>query len=110
MACVAAASRMLSHCLHPGAMVVVESTSYRGTTQEQVRARLEDGSGLVACTDFHLGYSPERIDPGNRTWTPATTPKIVSDIDHDSLSAVENFYRGIVDKTVAVSSPRGRAG
>jgi len=84
----------------------VESTSYPGTTQEQVLRWLEDGSGLAAGTDFHLGYSPERVDPGNRTWTLATTPKIVSGIDDASLAAVEGFYRGIVESTVPVSSPR----
>src|SRR6266705_2044990 len=106
LACVEAASRTLARYLRPGATVIVESTSYPGTTQEQVRAWLEDGSGLVAGPDFHLGYSPERIDPGNRTWTLATTPKIVSGIDADSLAAVQAFYRGIADLTVAVSSPR----
>jgi UDP-N-acetyl-D-glucosamine dehydrogenase len=100
------ASRTLSRYLRPGATVIVESTSYPGTTQEQVLPWLEDGSGLVAGADFHVGYSPERIDPGNRTWTLATTPKIVSGIDDASLAAVESFYRGIVDQIVAVSSPR----
>jgi UDP-N-acetyl-D-glucosamine dehydrogenase len=100
------ASRTLSRYLRRGATVIVESTSYPGTTQEQVLAWLEDGSGLAAGTDFHLGYSPERIDPGNRTWTLASTPKIVSGIDDASLAAVEDFYRGIVAQTVAVSSPR----
>jgi UDP-N-acetyl-D-glucosamine dehydrogenase len=103
---VEAASRTLSRYLRPGATVIVESTSYPGTTQEQVLAWLEDGSGLMAGTDFRLGYSPERIDPGNRTWTLASTPKIVSGIDDASLAAVEDFYRGIADRTVAVSSPR----
>jgi UDP-N-acetyl-D-glucosamine dehydrogenase len=103
---VEAASRTLSRYLRPGATVIVESTSYPGTTQEQVFAWLEDGSGLVAGADFHLGYSPERIDPGSRTWTLATTPKIVSGIDDASLAAVEDFYRGIVARTVPVSSPR----
>jgi UDP-N-acetyl-D-glucosamine dehydrogenase len=103
---VKAASRTLSRYLRPGATVIVESTSYPGTTQEQVLTWLETGSGLVAGADFHLGYSPERIDPGNRTWTLATTPKIVSGIDDASLAAVEAFYRDIVASTVAVSSPR----
>ena len=103
---VEAASRTLSRYLRPGATVIVESTSYPGTTQEQVLAWLEDGSGLAAGADFHLGYSPERIDPGNRTWTLASTPKIVSGINDASLAAVEDFYRGIVARTVAVSSPR----
>jgi UDP-N-acetyl-D-glucosamine dehydrogenase len=106
LAYVEAASRTLSRYLRPGSTVILESTSYPGTTQEQVLAWLEEGSGLVAGTDFYLGYSPERIDPGNRSCTLATTPKIVSGIDDGSLAAVESFYRGIVDRTVAVSSPR----
>src|ERR1700679_501138 len=106
LAYVEAASLTLSHYLRPGATVIVESTSYPGTTQEQVLTWLEDGSGLTAGADFHLGYSPERIDPGNATWTLATPPKIVSGIDAGSLAAVEAFYRGIVEKTVPVSSPR----
>jgi UDP-N-acetyl-D-glucosamine dehydrogenase len=101
-----AASRMLARFLRPGATVIVESTSYPGTTQEQVLPWLEDGSGLAAGTDFYLGYSPERIDPGNSTWTLTTTPKIVSGIDDGSLAAVQAFYDGVVDRTVPVSSPR----
>jgi UDP-N-acetyl-D-glucosamine dehydrogenase len=103
---VEAASRTLARHLRRGATVILESTSYPGTTQEQVATWLEEGSGLVAGTDFRLGYSPERIDPGNRTWTLANTPKIVSGIDGDSLTAVQDFYAGIVARTVAVSSPR----
>jgi len=103
---VEAASRTLARYLRPGATVIVESTSYPGTTQEQVQPWLEDGSGLTAGPDFHLGYSPERIDPGNATWTLATTPKVVSGIDAASLAAVQDFYHGVVDATVPVSSPR----
>jgi UDP-N-acetyl-D-glucosamine dehydrogenase len=103
---VEAASRTLARHLRPGATVIVESTSYPGTTQDHVLPWLENGSGLAAGPDFHLGYSPERIDPGNRTWTLATTPKIVSGIDEASLKAVQAFYTGIVERTVPVSSPR----
>ena len=87
---VEAASRALACYLRRGATVIVESTSYPGTTQEQVLGWLEEGSGLPRGP-IYLGYSPERIDPGNRTWTLAETPKIVSGIDDDSLSAVQAF-------------------
>ncbi len=103
---VEAAACTLASFLRPGSTVIVESTSYPGTTQEHVQSWLEDGSGLTAGRDFHLGYSPERIDPGNATWTLVSTPKIVSGIDDGSLKAIQDFYNTIVNKTVAVSSPR----
>jgi UDP-N-acetyl-D-glucosamine dehydrogenase len=56
--------------------------------------------------DFHLGYSPERIDPGNSTWTLVTTPKIVSGVDDASLTAIQAFYDTLVEKTIPVASPR----
>ena len=96
----------LARYLRPGATVIVESTTYPGTTQELVAPLLEDGSGLFAGTDFHLGYSPERIDPGNTTWTLVNTPKIVSGIDEASLESVRDFYNTIVETTVPVASPR----
>jgi UDP-N-acetyl-D-glucosamine dehydrogenase len=67
---------------------------------------LEEGSGLSAGRDFHLGYSPERIDPGNDTWQLHNTPKVVSGIDGPSLEAVEAFYGRLVESTVAVSGTR----
>ncbi len=100
------AARTLARYLRPGATVVIESTSYPGTTQETVQPLLEEGSGLLAGRDFHLGFSPERIDPGNVTWTLVSTPKIVSGIDADSLRVIKEFYDTIVDRTVPVSSPR----
>ena len=103
---VESASRSLARHVRPGSTVIVESTSYPGTTQEKVLPWLEDGSGLTAGTDFYLGYSPERIDPGNTTWTLETTPKIVSGVNAESLAAIERFYAGLVERTVPVSSPR----
>ncbi|MGB8650866.1 MAG: nucleotide sugar dehydrogenase [Mycobacteriales bacterium] len=103
---VEAAAQTLSQHLRPGALVVLESTSYPGTTEEVVGPILQAGSGLRAGTDFFLGYSPERIDPGNKTWGLENTPKIISGIDHHSLERVRQFYDQIVSRTVAVPSPR----
>ncbi|GAA2045826.1 nucleotide sugar dehydrogenase [Streptomyces cheonanensis] len=95
-----AAGGMLAAHLRPGSTVVLESTTYPGTTEELLAPLLEKGSGLTAGRDFHLGYSPERIDPGNPVWRLQNTPKIVSGIDRDSLHAVDSFYRTLVEHTV----------
>jgi UDP-N-acetyl-D-glucosamine dehydrogenase len=100
------AAETLARYLRPGCTVILESTTYPGTTEEFVAPRLEAGSGLVAGVDFSLGYSPERIDPGNDTWSLVNTPKVVSGIDAASLTAVERFYETLVDQTVAVSDTR----
>ena len=97
------AAKALAGHLRPGATVVLESTTYPGTTEELVAPLLEEGSGLLAGTDFHLGYSPERIDPGNPQWNLANTPKVVSGIDEASLQAVQAFYDTVVERTVPVS-------
>jgi UDP-N-acetyl-D-glucosamine dehydrogenase len=100
------AARTLARFLRPGVTVALESTTYPGTTEDLVAPILEEGSGLTAGADFHLGYSPERIDPGNATWTLVTTPKVVSGVDAGSLEAVSSFYETIVDRVVPVSSTR----
>ena len=100
------AVRDLAPLARRGSTVVLESTTYPGTTQELLVPLLEAGSGLRAGVDVHVGYSPERIDPGNATWTFVTTPKVVSGIDPASLAAVQAFYDTLVDRTVPVSSPR----
>ncbi|WP_145911340.1 nucleotide sugar dehydrogenase [Kitasatospora viridis] len=104
LGCVEESARMLGRFLRPGATVVLESTSYPGTTGEVVRPILESASGLVAGEDFHLGYSPERIDPGNARWHLDNTPKVVSGIDSGSLEKVREFYASVVDRVVPVSS------
>jgi len=96
----------LGRYVRPGATVVLESTTYPGTTEELVASILEETSGLVPGEDFHLGYSPERIDPGNPVWQFHNTPKVVSGIDAESLTAVQSFYDSLVETTVVVSSPR----
>ena len=89
-----------------GATIVLESTTYPGTTEELLVPALERGSGLVAGRDFSVGYSPERIDPGNSVWSFVTTPKVVSGIDASSLQRVRDFYDTLVETTVPVSGTR----
>ena len=101
-----AAGHTLARYLRPGALVVLESTTYPGTTEGLFGAALEQGSGLRMGADFRLGFSPERIDPGNPTWSFANTPKVVSGVDAESLTEVQAFYDALVERTVPVSSPR----
>jgi UDP-N-acetyl-D-glucosamine dehydrogenase len=89
-----------------GCTVILESTTYPGTTEELVGPRLEAASGLSVGRDFHLGYSPERIDPGNPVWTLENTPKVVSGVDEASLERVQAFFDRIVDKTIPVKGTR----
>ena len=96
----------LGRHLRAGATVVLESTTYPGTTEELLAPLLEQSSGLAAGTDFLLGYSPERIDPGNETWSLVNTPKVVSGIDGRSLEGVQSFYASIVERTVTVRTPK----
>jgi UDP-N-acetyl-D-glucosamine dehydrogenase len=98
-----AAARSLGRILRPGACVILESTTYPGTTNELLAPILEETSGLVAGEDFLLGYSPERIDPGNPIWGLANTPKVVSGVNESSLAAVKDFYDSMVERTVPVS-------
>jgi nucleotide sugar dehydrogenase len=100
---VESAGENLTRVLRAGALIVLESTTYPGTTEEFLRPILER-SGLRAGVDFYLGYSPERIDPGNKTWTFVNTPKVVSGSDPGSLRAVSAFYGGLVDQVVEVES------
>jgi UDP-N-acetyl-D-glucosamine dehydrogenase len=100
------AARELARYVRPGVTVILESTTYPGTTEELFGPILEEGSGLTVGTDFHLGYSPERIDPGNTHWGLANTPKVVSGVDGDSLAAVRRFYDTLVEVTVPVPGTR----
>lgn len=97
-------ARMLGRHLRHGATVVLESTTYPGTTEEVFAPLLERASGLIAGRHFHLGYSPERIDPGNPTWKLENTPKVISGVDPSSAEAIRGFYASLVDTVVPVAS------
>lgn len=106
MSYIEAGARLCARHLQPGATVILESTTYPGTTDGFVAPILEEVSGLSAGNDFKLGFSPERIDPGNETWNFQRTPKVVSGIDQASLDTVQAFYDDLVDETVATKGTR----
>ena len=103
---VEAATKSIAENLKKGQIIILESTTYPGTTLEIVKPILEKISSLVAGEDFLLGYSPERIDPGNKEWTFKNTPKIVSGINETSLKKISEFYNSIIDEVVEVSGTR----
>ena len=92
--------------LKKGTMVVLESTTYPGTTEELIKPILEEGSGLKCGTDFYLGFSPERVDPGNLIYKTKNTPKVVGAIGEDAVQVIAHMYRAVLDGDVKeVSSP-----
>ena len=99
------AAEDVARYLKPGVLVVLESTTYPGTTEELLRPILE-GSGLVAGRDFALGYSPERIDPGNRDHGLDSTPKIVAGLTDRCRELAVSFYSAFVHTVVTTTSPR----
>jgi UDP-N-acetyl-D-glucosamine dehydrogenase len=102
---VEAATRGVAKVLQKGQVVVLESTTWPGTTREVVLPLLEQGSGLRAGTDFHVAMSPERVDPGREDWTTKTTPKVLGGIDADSTKRAADVYRRAIDTVVEVSTP-----
>ena len=103
---VEAATKSIAEKLKKDQIIILESTTYPGTTLEIVKPILEKNTSLVAGEDFLLGYSPERIDPGNKEWTFKNTPKIVSGINEKSLKKISEFYNSIIDEVVEVSGTR----
>ena len=96
----------ISKHLKGGTMVVLESTTYPGTTEELVKPILENGSGLKCGTDFYLGFSPERVDPGNLIYKTKNTPKVVGAIGEDARTVIAAMYRAVLQSDVyEVSSP-----
>ena len=96
----------ISKYMTRGTIVVLESTTYPGTTEELLKPILEEGSGLKCGEDFYLGFSPERIDPGNKTYKTSNTPKTVGAIGEDATEVIAMVYSSILDSDVhTVSSP-----
>jgi UDP-N-acetyl-D-glucosamine dehydrogenase len=98
------AATSLAAVLQNGQLIVLESTTYPGTTRERLRPILEE-SGLAAGRDFHLAFSPERIDPGRTDYTIRTTPKVVGGLTAECTERAVALYREICDEVVTVSSP-----
>ena len=95
----------ISQCLRQGQLIILESTTYPGTTDDFLREILER-SGLKAGEDFYLGFSPERIDPGNEQYHLGNVPKIVGGYDPRSAELMEAFYCSFINKVVPVSSAK----
>jgi len=96
----------IARYLKKDSIVVLESTTYPGTTEELVKPLLEEGSGLVCGEDFYLGFSPERVDPGNLLYKTKNTPKVVGGIGKDATEVIAAMYRAVLSSDVTeVSSP-----
>lgn len=103
---VEASGREIAKFIHPGMLVVLESTTYPGTTEEVLQPILE-ASGLKVGKDFHLAYSPERVDPGNKKFNTKNTPKVVGGVTSECTKVAAAMYRGVLEGDVhEVSSPK----
>lgn len=103
---VESSTRDVAKYLSPNTMVVLESTTYPGTTEELVKPILEEGSGLKCGEDFYLGFSPERVDPGNLIYKTKNTPKVVGAVGKDATEVIAAMYRSVLDGDVfEASSP-----
>lgn len=103
---VRSSAQAIAEYLSKGTVVVLESTTYPGTTEELIKPILEEGSGLKCGTDFYLGFSPERVDPGNLIYKTKNTPKVVGAIGEDAAEVITAMYEAILDgKVYTVSSP-----
>jgi UDP-N-acetyl-D-glucosamine dehydrogenase len=101
---VSAVEKIAQH-LHPGMLIILESTTYPGTTEELVQPMLEAG-GLKAGVDFFLAFSPERVDPGNPTFNTHNVPKVVGGVGRESTELASLLYGAAIETIVPVSSPQ----
>ncbi|MEG2232676.1 MAG: nucleotide sugar dehydrogenase [Bacilli bacterium] len=106
ISCVKSSTEEIAKHLKTGTIVVLESTTYPGTTEDLIKPILENGSGLKCGKDFYLGFSPERVDPGNLIYKTKNTPKVVGGIGKDATEVIATMYRAVLDGDVhEVSSP-----
>ena len=103
---VKSSAEQIAKYMTEGTMVVLESTTYPGTTEELLKPILENGSGLKCGRDFYLGFSPERVDPGNKQYKTKNTPKVVGAVGKDATEVIATMYRSVLEGDVyEVSSP-----
>ena len=100
------AAKTVGKNLAKNQVIILESTTYPGTTIEVLIPNLENTSKLKAGEDFFVGYSPERIDPGNKVWKFKNTPKVISGINDISTEKIQSFYESIIDNTVLVKGTK----
>ncbi len=101
---IASVSQDIVKRLHPGQLIVLESTTYPGTTREIILHQLQS-SGLQVGEDYFLAFSPERVDPGRKDWTTYNTPKVIGGITQSCLEVAQAFYEQAIEQVVPVSSP-----
>jgi UDP-N-acetyl-D-glucosamine dehydrogenase len=101
---IVSATESLMPYLHPGMVVILESSTYPGTTRELVLPRLTEASGLVVGKDYFLAFSPERVDPGRKDWTTLNTPKVVGGITPACCEVASTWYAQALQKVVSVST------
>ena len=103
---VRSAAETIANHISKNQIIILESTTYPGTTIEVLIPVIEEISHLKAGVDFYAGYSPERIDPGNEKWNFKNTPKVISGINDESLTKIKIFYEKIIDQVVTVSGTK----
>lgn len=108
MSYILAAASEIARCLHPGMLIVLESTTYPGTTEEIILSQLQgvNGQAFNVGADFFLAFSPERIDPGRADWNVRNTPKVIGGVTPQCLGVARALYECAIEQVVPVSSPR----
>lgn len=101
---VESSAKAIAPHIHEGSVIVLESTTYPGTTEELLKPIFEQASGLVCGKDFYLGFSPERVDPGNLIYKTKNTPKVVGAIGEDASEVIAAMYREVLDSEIFVAS------